>query len=429
MSLFQIQAEQGMSEPETTAKFDVIVWGASGFVGKLICEYLVSNYPDPNSLRWAMGGRSHSKLQSVRNELGPDASDIPIITADASDQAALESMVQETKVVLTTVGPYAKYGSPLVAACAKYGVDYVDLAGEVQWIRRMIDAHQTEAEKSGARIVPCCGFDSVPSDLGVFFLNAQAKKKTNAPCTNVKMRVKAIRGGASGGTVASMINLMEEAGRDPEVRRLMSDPYALQEGQRKGPQQPSDTPIEYDEDAHAWIAPFMMAGINTRVVHRTNALLHHTYGQDFRYSEAMMMGKGLAGCLASYGLAGGLGGFMAAASFPPLRSLLSKFVLPKPGEGPSKSQRESGFYNLVFLGETEDGQKFVARVTGDRDPGYASTAKIISECAICLAKDIPRQQVGGGFWTPAAAMGQRLIDRLTRNAGLTFEMQAPSERY
>jgi len=205
-------------------KFDIIVWGASGFVGKLICEYLVSRYGNDPSLRWAMGGRSRAKLEAVRDTLGPAAADVTVLTGDAADPVALEALVKQTKVMLTTVGPYAKYGSELVAACARLGVDYVDLAGEAQWIRRMIDAHQKEAEKSGARIVPCCGFDSVPSDLGVFFLNAQVKKKTNAPCTNVKMRVKAMKGGASGGTIASMINMMEEMGRDPEAGKIMRDP-------------------------------------------------------------------------------------------------------------------------------------------------------------------------------------------------------------
>jgi len=415
-----------MSGSKSGVKFDIIVWGASGFVGKLICEYLVSHYGRDPGLRWAMGGRSKAKLEAVREALGPVAADVPILTGDAADPVALETIVKQTKVMLSTVGPYAKYGSDLVAVCARLGIDYVDLAGEAQWIRRMINAHQKEAEKSGARIVPCCGFDSVPSDLGVFFLNAQVKKRTNAPCTTVKMRVKAMKGGASGGTIASMINMMEEMGRDPQVGEIMRDPYCLApDGLREGPRQPSDAPVEYDEDAHAWIAPFVMAGINTRVVHRTNALLDYGYGRDFRYGEAMMM----SGRLASYGLAGGLGGFMAAASFSPTRAFMSRFLLPKPGEGPSKEQRENGFYNLVFLGKTEDGQEFVARVTGDKDPGYGSTAKVISECAICLAKDITSEQTGGGLWTPAAAMGDQLLDRLTKSAGLTFEMEDVGEQY
>lgn len=412
------------------AKYDIIVWGASGFVGKLICEYLVSRYGGDPSVRWAMGGRSQSKLEDVRAGLGAAGADIPIITGDASDTDALDNIVQQTKVVLTTVGPYAKYGSELVAACVKHGVGYVDLAGEAQWIRRMIDAHQEEAEKTGARIVPCCGFDSVPSDLGVFYLNNQVKKKTNAPCTRVKMRVKAMKGGASGGTIASMINMMEEMGRDRQVLEVMRDPYSLNpDGLRDGPKQPSGTPIEYDKDAHTWIAPFVMAGINTRVVQRTNALLDYAYGEEFLYDEAMMMGEGLTGRLSTYGLAGGLGGFVAAAAFAPTRNLMSRFLLPKPGEGPSKEQRENGFYNLVFIGKTEDDQTFVARVTGDKDPGYGSTAKIISECAICLAKDITSEQTGGGIWTPAAAMGDQLVERLEKNAGLTFDMEEVADQY
>lgn len=413
------------------AKYDVLVWGASGFVGKLICEYLVANYGGDPGFRWAIGGRSAAKLEALKKDLGPLAADLPVLTGDASDLSALEEIVTQTKVVLTTVGPYAKYGSELVAACVKHGIDYVDLAGEAQWIRRMIDSHQAEAEKTGARIVPCCGFDSVPSDLGVFFLNQQVKKQTNAPCVRIKMRVKAMKGGASGGTVASMINLMEEMRCDKQVAEIMRDPYSLNpEGLRQGPEQPSVTPVEYDPDAHSWIAPFVMAGINTRVVQRTNALLDYTYGENFQYDEAMMMGEGLSGRLATYGLAGGLGAFGAAAALSPTRALISRFLLPKPGEGPSKKERENGFYNLVFLGETEAGQHFAARVVGDKDPGYGSTAKMISECAICLAKDnITDEQTGGGFWTPAAAMGDQLLDRLTENAGLTFQMEDVSSHY
>ena len=415
---------------DTGEKFDLIVWGASGFVGKLICQYLVKQYGSDTSLRWAMGGRSKARLEAVRRDLGKAAAHVPILTGDASDAVSLDGIVQQTKVVLTTVGPYAKYGSEMVAACVRHGVGYVDLAGEAQWIRRMIDAHQAEAEKTGARIVPCCGFDSVPSDLGVFYLTQEVKRKSNTRCRSVKMRVKAMRGGASGGTIASMINLKEEAGRDPAIREMMRDPYVLNpEGLREGPDQPSDTPLRYDEEAGSWIAPFVMAGINTRVVHRTNALLDYAYGRDFRYDEAMMMGEGLPGRLTSYALAGGLGGFVAAAAFRPTRNFMSRFLLPKPGEGPSERDRENGFYNLVFLGEAEDGQEFVARVTGDKDPGYASTAKIISECAICLARDITKEQTGGGFWTPAAAMGDQLLDRLSKNAGLSFSMEPVADHY
>lgn len=413
-------------EAKSGAPYDVIVWGASGFVGKLICEYMVATYGASGPVKWAMGGRNQAKLEEVRSGLGAGADAIPIVTGDAHDAAALDGIVTQTKVMLTTVGPYAKYGSEMVAACVRHGTDYVDLTGESHWIARMLEAHEADAQKSGARIVPCCGFDSIPSDLGVFFLNEQVKKQTNAPCSTVKMRVKAMKGGASGGTIDSMINMMEEASHDKTVGQVMRDPYCLNPKDKRGSaRQPSDNPVEYDEDAHSWIAPFVMAGINTRVVRRSNALLDNAYGDDFVYGEAMLMN----GRLGAYGLTAGLGGFMALASMGPTRRFMSKRILPQPGEGPDKEARENGYYNLVFLGKTDAGDEFVARVTGDKDPGYGSTAKMIAESALCLALDVPKENLKGGFWTPASAMGSALIERLERNAGLTFNMEEVSESY
>ena len=325
--------------------------------------------------------------------------------------------------MLTTVGPYAKFGSEIAAACAKNGTDYCDLAGETPWIQRMIDAHQADAEASGARIVPCCGFDSIPSDLGVLFLNNEVKKRTGAPCVSISMRVKAMKGAASGGTIASMVNIIEEATRDRAVAKALGNPYALNPtGERRGPRQPGGMPVQYDADAKAWIGPFVMAAINTRVVHRSNALMDHAYGREFLYDEAMITGKGVLGGAASLALTGGLGAFAAATAFWPTRQLLTRFVLPKAGEGPNAAARERGMFELLFIGKAKDGRIFKARVTGDRDPGYGSTAKMISEAAICLATEVDREQVGGGFWTPASAMGVKLIARLKRNAGVTFEM-------
>ena len=287
----------------------------------------------------------------------------------------------------------------------------------------MIDAHQDEAVESGARIVPCCGFDSIPSDLGVLFLNNEVRKLTGAPCTSIKMRVKAMKGGASGGTIASMVGIIEEATKDRSIAKMLSNPYALNpKDQRTGPKQPGTTPVGYDRDAKAWIGPFVMAAINTRIVHRSNALLDYAYGKDFLYDEAMETGRGIIGGAASMALTGGLGAFAAATAFGPTRNLLTNYVLPKPGEGPSADQRERGMFDLRFYGKGKDGKTYVARVTGDRDPGYGSTAKMISESAICLGDEISQDEVPGGFWTPASAMGTKLIDRLVKNAGLTFDM-------
>lgn len=263
-----------MPESNTDKRHDIVVWGATGFVGKLICEYLLERYHADKTVRWAMAARSASKLETLRAEFGGAASEIPVIIADAADPASLETLVQSTRVVISTVGPYALYGSPLVEACAKHGTDYVDLAGETQWIRRMIDEHQETAKKSGARIVPCCGFDSIPSDLGVYFLQSEARTRLQAACPVVKMRVKALKGGASGGTLASMVNIFAEAANDKDTARILRDPYALNPAEyRKGPRQPSGMSVGYDEDAKAWTAPFVMAAINTRVVQRSNVLV------------------------------------------------------------------------------------------------------------------------------------------------------------
>jgi short subunit dehydrogenase-like uncharacterized protein len=370
-----------------------------------------------------MAGRSREKLEALREELGAKARDIPILVADASTADSLAEMVRSTRLVLSTVGPYAKYGSALVAACVKYGTDYCDLAGEAQWIRRMIDAHQSEAEASGARIVPCSGFDSIPSDLGVLFLQNEARRRSGSPCKSVKMRVKAFKGTASGGTIASMLNLFEEASADKEVARILKDPYALNpEGERSGPRQPSGMSVEYDDEAKAWAAPFVMAAINTRVVQRSNALSGYSYGEDFLYEEMMLTGDGPAGALKAAGTAVGLGAFSVAATVEVLRGLMNRLFLPQPGEGPDEHARETGFYDLRFFGTTVTGESIQTRVTGDRDPGYGSTSKMISEVAICLAREVSADDVRGGFWTPATAMGARLIERLEDNAGLTFSV-------
>jgi short subunit dehydrogenase-like uncharacterized protein len=402
-------------------RYDVVLVGATGYVGALIAQYLAKAYGD-NELRWAMAGRNAAKLDGLKATLGKRGARVATIVIDTADTKALDALVADTKVVLTTVGPYAKYGSEVVAACARAGTDYCDLAGEAPWIQRMIDAHQAQAEASGARIVPCCGFDSIPSDLGVLFLNDEVEKRTGHPCTSIRMRVKTMKGGASGGTIASMMNMMEEAMRDTAVLRALANPYALNpKGERLGPRQPGLMPVAYDADAKSWTAPFVMAAINTRVVHRSNALMNYAYGRDFKYDEATMTGAGLIGAPAALALAGGLGTFGLAAAFWPTRALLNRFVLPKAGEGPTEAQRESGMYDLLFIGTAKDGRTFKARVTGDRDPGYGSTAKMIAEAAICLA-ETERAQVPGGFWTPASAIGRRLIPRLIDNAGLTFDM-------
>jgi len=405
----------------TDTPFDIVVFGATSFVGQILCRYLWQRHGTGGEVKWALAGRSQAKLEQVRGQLGHGAQALPLLVADAADEQALRAVCQQTRVVISTVGPYALYGSPLVKVCAETGTDYCDLTGEVPWMAQMIAAHENTAKKTGARIVHTCGFDSVPSDLGVQYLQEQAQAKFGTPCTSVRMRIARIKGGLSGGTVASMLNMMREMEKDPSVKRVLTNPFVLTP-QGRGIRQPNVNFMAYDDAARSWLAPFVMASINTRVVHRTNHLMGSPYGQDFKYDEAMMTGPGLAGRLRAFGMAAGLGGFMVASSFKTTRHLLERYVVPKPGEGPSPQSQERGLYDLRFMGETSQGQKMTAKVTGDRDPGYGSTAKMLGEAGACLAFDLPKSEMGGGFWTPAALMGSKLRSRLIQHAGLKFDV-------
>ena len=410
-----------MSEAKQDRKYDVIVYGATGFTGKLVADYLARQYGIGKDLNWAIAGRSASKLESVRDSLGPGAAGLEIIVADSADGPALDSLAQQTRVVLSTVGPYALYGSELVRACVDAGTDYCDLAGEVQWIRKMIDTHHDRAAETGARIVHCCGFDSIPMDIGVYFLQQAAKDSYGDYCQSIALYVKATKGTASGGTLASIMNIIEETRRDREIAKILVHPYSLNPaGERDGPDGRDQQKVIYDEKAKAWTAPFVMAGVNTKIVRRSNALAGYPYGRDFRYREAVLSGKGAGGWFSGAGMTLGIGSLVLGASFAPTRKLLQKFVLPKPGEGPSPELQRSGFFNLMQIGTLPDGRIIRTRITGDQDPGYGSTSKMLSESAVCLARD--EIQTTGGVWTPASAMGAPLLKRLRANAGLTFEV-------
>jgi short subunit dehydrogenase-like uncharacterized protein len=399
-------------------RLDLVVYGATSFVGQILCRYLVERHGVDGPLRWAIAGRDRAKLAGVAASTGAS---VEQIVADAADRAALDAMVTDTKVIVSTVGPYALYGSELVAACVDAGTDYCDLTGETQWMRRMIDAHQGEAEASGARMVHTCGFDSIPSDLGVWFTQQQALERFGQPCERVSMRVHALRGGASGGTIASMFNLMEEAAADRSLRRLLADPYALAPADlRHGVDQADLNRPARDRATGEWIAPFVMAAVNTRVVHRSHALLGRPWGPGFRYDEATGMGAGPFGAAKAVGLSAGLAGVMGFAALGPTRSLMRK-VVPEPGEGPSPAAQEKGHFDLRFRGTTAEGRTITTRVTGDRDPGYGSTAKMLGEAAAALV-ELDRDEVGGGFWTPATAFGDRLVERLEAHAGLRFDV-------
>jgi len=397
------------------------VFGATSFVGQILTRYLYGRFGTDGDLRWAIAGRSEKKLRELHGSLYPKAAKLPQIVANAGDEKALREMCAESRVVISTVGPYALYGEPLVKICASTGTDYCDLTGEVQWIRRMIRKYEGAARASGARIVHCCGFDSIPSDLGVHFLQKHAMQKFGRTCPRVKLRVKAMRGGASGGTIASMLNVVKEASDDAEVRRELANPYSLcPDGYTPQLRQPNVSLAEYDTDFKSWIAPFVMAAINTRIVHRTNALSKQAYGADFRYDEAVLRGDGFKGRAAATSMGAGLGAFMTAAAVPPARWVLERF-LPEPGEGPSAEEQRNGFFDIRILGRTE-GNTLQVKVTGDRDPGYGSTGKMLGQAGACLALDTPKATTPGGFWTPATIFGDRLIERLTRYSGLRFEV-------
>lgn len=404
-------------------QLDVVVYGATSFVGKILSRYLLEQFGVNKSLRWAIAGRSQDKLDALRAELGKPAAKLEALLADAADEQALASMCARTRVVVSTVGPYALFGEPLVKVCAQGGTDYCDLTGEPQWIRRMLDRHEAAAQASGARIVHCCGFDSIPSDLGVHFLQQQARERFGAPCVEVKMRVRTLRGGFSGGTVASLLNAVKEATSNPAMRKLMGNPYALcPPGHGFTRRQPNVAFAAWDKDFKSWMAPFVMAAINTRVVQRSNALAGAERIADFSYDEATLTGAGIRGRATAVALASALAGFMLASAIPPSRWALQRFVLPAAGEGPSPNAQARGGFDLRFFGRTAHGQTLRCKVTGDRDPGYGSTAKMLGQAAACLALDIGKQDRPGGFWTPATIFGERLIERLRAHSGLTFEV-------
>jgi short subunit dehydrogenase-like uncharacterized protein len=379
------------------AEFDVIVYGATGYTGRLVAEYLAQRYGVGGQVSWAMAGRSVQKLTEVRDTLSLPA-ETPLVVADAKDAKSLSAMAGRAKAIITTVGPYQLYGDPLVEACVEAGTDCLDLTGEPNWMHEVIRRCDDRAKASGARIVHSCGFDSIPFELGVYFCEETAKAKLGAVVPRVKGRVRRIQGGLSGGTAASGRATMEAVQKDPSLMAVLMNPFALTPG-FAGPTQPSGQEAGFDEDVGAEVGPFMMAMINTKNVHRSNALMGHPWGQDFLYDEMAILIPG------------------APTDFTAMGE-----DAPKPGEGPTKAEREAGFFDILFIGIAPDGRKVKVSVQGDRDPGYGSTSKMLAETAVCLVKDAP--DVRGGVWTPGAAMGRKLIDRLQANAGLTFTVEA-----
>jgi short subunit dehydrogenase-like uncharacterized protein len=400
-------------------EFDVVVYGATGFTGRLVAEHLLRTYGARGDVRWAMAGRDPQKLKQVSIDLGAPMG-FPLIEANASDAGALDALAHRARVVITTVGPYQRYGEGLLSACVRGGTDYVDLCGEPTWMAAMIAKYEQAAKESGARIVFSCGFDSIPFDCGVYFLQQEMKQRFGQPAQSMRARVRRMKGAFSGGTAASMLATLEAVRREPKLAHVMADPFALSP-ERLAPQPPGDGVVR-DEDFPGWAAPFIMAAINTKNVHRTNALCDYPYGRDFTYSEMTFTGDGAKGHARARAALRQSQLQVSLLSFAPTRALLKGLVLPKPGEGPSKEERESGGYDVLFVGKNPDGASLRASVSGDMDPGYGSTSKMIAEAALCL-NDTSREHTPGGVWTPAAAMGDALIDRLQMRAGLTFKLE------
>lgn len=385
-------------------EFDVVIFGATGFTGKLVAEYFQAEYGSDANVSWAIAGRNESKLQQVKEELGISDS-VPSIVADGDDDTALDALTKRTQVVLTTVGPYQIYGEKLLSACVENGTGYTDLCGEPAWMHQMINKYEDKAKETGANIVFSCGFDSVPFDLGVHYLQQHAKTQTGDIIDYVKGRVRKMQGTFSGGTAASLKATMVAAHKDKSIMAALINPYSLADMENSQKQPDGNKPY-YDEALGTWVAPFIMAAINTKNVHRTNYLANYAYGKTFQYDEMLMTGPGEKG--------------EAMANHVAKDKSLASDDGPKPGEGPSKEERENGFYDVIFVGTATNGDTLAVSVKGDKDPGYGSTSKMIAESALCLCKDV---SLNGGFFTPAAALGDELIKRLEAKAGLAFAIE------
>jgi short subunit dehydrogenase-like uncharacterized protein len=406
-------------------ELDVVVYGATGFVGRLTAEYLARHAPGGVTI--ALAGRSLDRLEQVRSDLGAPAAAWPLIGVDAGDLDGLRAMAARTKVVATTVGPYRTYGLPLVEACAEAGTHYADLTGEVLFMRDAIDRFHAVAERSGARIVHSCGFDSIPSDLGVLLLHQAAEADGAGDLEDTALVVRRMKGGASGGTIASAMQMLEDFRADPALRRIAEDPYALSPDREAEPDlgdQPELSRPVYDADLGTWLAPFVMAAVNTRVVRRSNALQQWAYGRRFRYREVTAAGDGAANRAKATLMAAGMAAGTAAMERAPVRKLFGRF-LPKPGEGPSEKTRRNGFFEIEIHTRTATGRRYVCRAAAQGDPGYAATSVMLGESALCLAADADRLPDGAGVLTPATAMGDALVARL-RAAGHRYEVEERS---
>lgn len=400
-------------------KRDLILWGATSFVGKLIAQHLVTHN---TTLNWAIGGRDQVKLAALKQELSyinSDALDLAVFIGNSQDIAFLNNMVQTAHVIISTVGPYLKYGENIVQVCVENGTDYCDLTGEVPFIRKMQDLYADKAKASGSRIIHCCGFDSIPSDLGVNYLNEQAKKKFDSPIIAADCIVTKMKGGASGGTIASVINMIEEIKKDNRIKKILVNPYSLCKPEhRSGIKQENLNHYKYNKTLKKWLTPFLMASVNSKIVHASNNLLDYPYSKDFQYTEYLLAKNHRRAVITYFFLNTG----MLLLSITPIRKLLEKYFLPKPGEGLSAQAQKEGYFEFVIYGKTRNNHHLKVKVTGDRDPGYGSTAKMIVAAAECLLINKDKNKLPGGFWTPASALSNHLISKLEDSAGVTFRV-------
>ncbi len=414
------------------ASYDIVLFGATSFVGKIVAREFSSALEHELPIRWAIAGRSKEKLTQLHQQLNqtyPQEVMPDILVADAQNDEHLIGLCKQTRIVISTVGPFALYGEKLISACCKTGTDYCDLTGESHWVIQMLSRYQKDAIHSNARLIPCCGFDAIPSDLGVYYLQKNAIEQFKQPCTEINTRISKLNGKFSGGTYASILNLLAELAENPGLKKAIASPYCFCPSDHPYTQkQTRHSNAAYDEKSEAWIAPFIMENINSRVVHRSNALLNHLYGTHFLYDEALVTGKGRKGRKRASRISYGLWGLMLSGSMPLLRSILQHWFLPKPGEGPTPEEQQNGSYEFQLYGKIPGRGTIHGRLHGDMDPGYGSTAKILAQTALCLALDTTKQEGSGGFWTPASLFGDSLITRLERHAGLSFSIESMNKR-
>ena len=408
-------------------EYDLIIMGATGFTGKLVVEYLIKNYGVENEeFTWAIAGRDINKLERLRSSfkyIDSNSNKIPRLVVDSHDTNSLDKMTSISRLVISTVGPYLKFGEALVESCVKNGTHYCDLTGEVPFIRKSIDAFDIKAKKNNCRIVHSCGFDSVPSDIGVLLLQMDSLKRFDKPCDEVNLYVRSIRGGLSGGTIDSMISIFKYMGSNPGHRKLLKSPFSLnpRESLKNNTWQPILKSVKWDDDIQRWLCPFIMAGFNSRIVMRTNAITDYRYGIDFKYSEVSSYKKGLSGFLKAVVMFIGLVLIQISLKVRPLLWFLRKFFLPSPGEGPSKEIRDNGFFKLDIIGSMDNIKKIRFTVTGEGDPGYSATAKMITESALSILLNQDRIPKVSGILTPAAGIGVVLAERLN-DKGFNFSI-------